>query len=101
MNVIIRVQHAADTGLYHPAPYLREPEGIGAAMQTYKSLGHATEGYPTLDAARPFAADLADRFGTALHPDDRVLVVELSTAGPDYVFMPINPPERTTPEVHT
>lgn len=48
------------TGRFHPIPFRRAPMpgGADAAMtaQRYKSIGHHTSGYPTLEEAQAYIA---------------------------------------------
>jgi hypothetical protein len=49
-----------ETGGFHPIPFRMAPMPGGAdsamTMQRYKSVGHHTDGYPTIDEAKAYIA---------------------------------------------
>lgn len=84
----IVIQHAADSGLFHPAFYADAPlPGDGdKRLRRYKSKGHHKVGFSTLKSAQDnAAADLAPELGVAA-PDGGFPVREMPEAGADVLF---------------
>lgn len=84
----IRIQHAEDTGRYHPAYYHLAPFP-GTAETTavrYKSGGHHAAGFSDLDAAQENAARLAAELDVTV-PSDGFPVREMAEAGADVLLL--------------
>jgi hypothetical protein len=79
----VRIQHAQDTGLYHPAWYALAPfpGGITKPLR-FKSKGHHTQGFTDLTEAEVNARKLADELSASREFD----VIELDSAGP-HIFL--------------
>jgi hypothetical protein len=90
------IQEAADTGRFHPTFY-REVgwPGFGAgtvredAPRRYKSGGHHTEGFATLDEAKQYLHDANEvNLDDVLVLEGDILVVDVAEAGADVLVMP-------------
>lgn len=84
----ILIQLAEDTGRFHPCYYRMAPlPGNTVEPMRYKSKGHHTEGFATLEEAQENAAGLAAGLPIPVEvPEDGFPVRVVAYAGPD-VFM--------------
>lgn len=83
----IVIQHAEDTGRYHPAYYRYAPfPGTEQPVVRYKSAGHHTAGFDNLPAAQESAADLAAKLDVAV-PADGFPVREMTEVGADILLL--------------
>lgn len=85
MTNLVLVQHAADTGRFHPAAYVLAPfPGPGPdPIARYKSTMHHTEGFDTAEAAGNEIESLCEKLGA---DRQQVTVREVDTAGADIVI---------------